>query len=154
MEKVNTFFCFYRSMMIEEGYMHLEASEGRFAEVYMDCIHVRQVQRAQKVKVYKKQEQDKSTQMAFSFQDNRKNDHFLVVENDDVKVQTVKPVTLEKKYFLQWESKKGEWGILKSVAQPDMVLSIKDNKVTISSMLSVAPCQFRLRSINQKRHQG
>lgn len=88
------------------------------------------------VTVYHLKRDLKSVGLAFSF---RHNDQtvFSVVDGDDVKLEMkpdVKTACSDENCLFQWHEKMGEWGILKSVAEPQKYLCIVNNKITVGPL--------------------
>nr|XP_029504760.1 uncharacterized protein LOC115120000 [Oncorhynchus nerka] len=72
-----------------------------------------------------------------------------VVEGNEIKLDLktdMQTAILDKICLFQWYEKTGEWGILKSVAEPQKYLRIFNNKVTVGT--SYQAFEFQLKSVN------
>ncbi|KAK6306008.1 hypothetical protein J4Q44_G00229330 [Coregonus suidteri] len=136
-------------------YMHMEVREkivlvGKSLSSDQPVIYVRDMQETEKVKhkvtVYKMQRDSNSVALAFCFlYENQP--FFFVVKGNDVKLEKitdVKTACSDVRCLFQWNEKSGEWGNLKSVAEPQKYLRIVDNKVTLGTWNQVV--EFRLNS--------
>nr|XP_046204708.1 uncharacterized protein LOC124035291 [Oncorhynchus gorbuscha] len=128
--------------IIHTTYKHMEVT-GKIASVRnsfsrnQPVIIVKEKQKNEKINhevtVYHLKRDSKSVGLAFSF---RHNDQtvFSVVDGDDVKLEMkpdVKTACSDENCLFQWHEKMGEWGLLKSVAEPQKYLCIVNNKVTV-----------------------
>lgn len=128
--------------IIYTTYKHMEVT-GKMASV-QKCfflnklvLNVKEMQINEKnnheVTVYHLKRDSKSVGLAFSFLHNKQR-VFSVVDGDELKLEMkpdVKTACSDENCLFQWHEKTGEWGILKSVAEPQKYLCIVNNKVTI-----------------------
>ncbi|XP_023994529.1 uncharacterized protein [Salvelinus sp. IW2-2015] len=141
--------------IIHTTYKHMEVS-GKIAAVKNSLspnqlvIIVKDMQNTEKINhevtVYHLRRDSKSVELAFSFMHNNQR-LFSVVDGDEVKLERkpdVQTAILDKRCLFQWHKKSGEWGILKSVAEPQKSLCIVDDKVTVGPLENMVT--FRLTS--------
>ncbi|XP_042187240.1 cytoskeleton-associated protein 2-like isoform X2 [Oncorhynchus tshawytscha] len=135
---------------------YMEVKSGMFASVTVSAksnqpvIYVQSLQQQQKEKVNVcwNLGDANSVTMAFGFL--HKGKMFSpVVEGNEIKLDLktdMQTAILDKRCLFQWYEKTGEWGILKSVAEPQKYLRIFNKKVTIGT--SYQAFEFRLKSVN------
>ncbi|XP_028980350.1 uncharacterized protein LOC105007229 isoform X2 [Esox lucius] len=73
---------------------------------------------------------------------------FFVVEEDDIKLLNKKENTNlpDERCLFMWDKKTGEWGYLRSVAEPGKYLCLEKDKVTVGQN----PVKFRLNELESK----
>ncbi|KAK6306009.1 hypothetical protein J4Q44_G00229340 [Coregonus suidteri] len=121
------------------------ASVGKPLQSNHPVIYVKSSQQGEKVNVYFNQGDANSVTMAFGFL-HKGNTFYPVVEGNKIKLREITDMEtdiLDKRCLFQWNSKVGEWGILKSVAEPQKYLCIVKRKVTVGTRNQAAT--FRLK---------
>ncbi|KAL0979020.1 hypothetical protein UPYG_G00179420 [Umbra pygmaea] len=132
----------------------IEVKDGRIAIVKENLdkscsFYAKPIQEGEqdKVIVYNKEVDANVVRMAFCFK-NKNKDLITVVDGNNLKLLSLKDMKepfIDDRCLFQWDTKSGNWGRLKCVADPTMYISVENDKVTVGEKAEL----IRLNSVKK-----